>query len=79
VSKGLLLSRRKQYKEAIDCYFKALRFYEKDQTKFLDGISYVYSNLASVYEKQNQNKTAITYLEKSLFYLNIKNEANYRR
>jgi len=73
VSKGILLSRRKQYKEAIDCYFKALRFFEKDENKHLDGISYVYSNLVSIYEEQSQNKITIKYLEKSLAYLNKRN------
>ena len=74
VSKGLLLSRDKRYKEAIDCYFSALKYFELNEEENADGISYVYSNLGGLYGDQGQNKTAIMYLKKAILYLDKKKE-----
>lgn len=75
VSKGLLLSRRKRYKEAIECYFKALKFFEKNKQENVDGISYVYTNLGVLYGDQDQNLTSIKYLKKAIENINKKKEA----
>ncbi|NHM06241.1 tetratricopeptide repeat protein [Flavobacterium sp. CYK-4] len=75
VSKGLLLSRRKRYKEAIECYFKALKFFEKDKEANADGISYVYTNLGVLYGDQDQNLTSIKYLKKAVENIDRKKEA----
>ena len=72
VTKGLLLSRRKRYKEAIDCYFKALKFFERNPAENVDGISYVYSNLGVLYADQNQYRESIAYMKKSIVYLDKK-------
>ncbi|MGV3696584.1 tetratricopeptide repeat-containing sensor histidine kinase [Flavobacterium sp.] len=72
VSQGILLSRRKQYKEAIDCYFKALKFFEKNEQENADGISYVYSNLGVLYGEQYQHGIAIKYLRKAIHYIDLK-------
>ncbi len=74
VSKGLLLSRRKRYKEAIDCYYQSLKYFELNEKENADGISYVYSNLGVLYGEQGQNKTAINYLKKAIFYIDKKIE-----
>ncbi len=76
VSKGILLSRRKQYREAIDCYYKALKYFERDVKEHADGISYVYSNLGVLYGEQYQHKEAINFLKKAIHYIDIK---GYRR
>ncbi|UPT70604.1 MAG: tetratricopeptide repeat protein [Flavobacterium sp. JAD_PAG50586_2] len=72
VSKGLLLSRRKRYREAIDCYFTALKYFEKNTEENVDGISYVYTNLGVLYGEQGQWHTAINYLKKSIDRINRK-------
>jgi len=74
VSKGLLLSRRKRYKEAIDCYYKSLKFFEQNEEDNVDGISYVYSNLGVLYAEQNQFYESIVYMKKSIAYLEKKKE-----
>jgi tetratricopeptide (TPR) repeat protein len=74
VSKGLSLSRRKRYKEAIDCYYKALKFFEQNEAENSDGISYVYSNLGVLYGEQDQWPESIAYMKKSLVYLDKKKE-----
>jgi len=65
----LILSRDKRYREAIDCYFSALKYFELNKKENADGISYVYSNLGGLYGDQGQDKTAIKYLKKALFYI----------
>lgn len=72
VSKGLLLSRRKRYREAIDCYFTALRYFEKNEAENVDGISYVYTNLGVLYGEQGQWRVAIKYLKKSIYFIERK-------
>ena len=74
VSKGLLLSRRKRYKEAIDCYYKALKYFELNEEENADGISYVYSNLGVLYGEQGQNKTSINFIKKAIVYIDKKAE-----
>ena len=74
VSKGLLLSRRKQYKEAVDCYYKALKYFELNEAENADGISYVYSNLGVLYGEQGQNKTSINFIKKAIVYIDKKAE-----
>jgi tetratricopeptide (TPR) repeat protein len=74
VSKGVLLSRRKRYKEAIDCYYKALKFFEKKPEENADGISYVYSNLGVLYGEQYQYSVSIKYLKKAIFYIDNKKQ-----
>lgn len=72
VSKGLLLSRRKRYREAINCYFTALRHFEKKPEENFDGISYVYTNLGVLYGEQGQWRVAIKYLKKSIYFIDKK-------
>ncbi len=74
VSKGLLLTRRKQYKEAVDCYFSSLKHFEKNPAENVDGISYVYSNLGVLYGEQGQWEVAIKYLKKSIVFIDKKAE-----
>ena len=74
VSKGLLLSRRKRYKEAITCYFDALRYFEKDKDQNADGISYVYTNLGVLYGDQDQWREAIKYLKIAVNTIDQKKE-----
>ncbi|MFT3794704.1 tetratricopeptide repeat protein [Flavobacterium sp.] len=74
VSKGLLLSRRKRYKEAIDCYYQALKYFEQNPQKNAEDISYVYSNIGVIYGEQGQDKIAINYLKKAIFYIDKKVE-----
>jgi tetratricopeptide (TPR) repeat protein len=74
VSKGLLLSRNKRYREAIDCYFSALKYFELNEKENADGISYVYANLGGLYGDQGQNETSIKYLKKAIFYIDKKEE-----
>ena len=74
VSKGLLLSRRKRYKEAVDCYYKALKYFELNEAENADGISYVYSNLGVLYGEQGQNKTSINFIKKAIVYIDKKLE-----
>lgn len=72
VSKGLLLSRRKNYKEAINSYYVALKYFERNKAENADGISYVYSNLGVLYGEQYQYNDAIKFLKKAIYYNNIK-------
>ena len=74
VSKGILLSRRKRYKEAISCYFDALRYFEKNREENADGISYVYTNLGVLYGDQDQWRESIKYLKKAAFVIDQKKE-----
>ncbi|MCF6132598.1 tetratricopeptide repeat-containing sensor histidine kinase [Flavobacterium wongokense] len=74
VSKGLLLSRRKRYKEAIDCYYTALKYFEKDKQENADGISYVYSNMGVLYGEQYQFTDAIKFLKRAIYYIDIKKQ-----
>lgn len=74
VSKGLLLSNRKRYKEAIDCYFSALKYFEKNPKENADGISYVYTNLGVLYGEQRQDEISIMYLKKAIANINQKRE-----
>lgn len=74
VSKGLLLSRRKRFKEAIDCYYKALKYFEQNEKENADGISYVYSNLGILYGEQGQNQISINYLKKAILHIDKKAE-----
>ncbi|PZO29126.1 MAG: hypothetical protein DCF13_07190 [Flavobacteriaceae bacterium] len=74
VSKGILLSRRKRYKEAISCYFDALRYFEKNREENADGISYVYTNLGVLYGDQEQWRESIKYLKKAAFVIDQKKE-----
>lgn len=72
VSKGLLLYRQKREREAIQCYFEALKFFEKNPKENADGISYVYSNLGVLYGEQDLFKESIKCLKKAIFYLDSK-------
>ncbi|MDI1256223.1 MAG: tetratricopeptide repeat protein [Flavobacterium sp.] len=74
VSKGIILSRRKRYKEAIDCYFKALKYFERIPDKNTDNISYVYTSLGVLYGEQEQWEVAIKYLKKSIAFIDKKAE-----
>lgn len=74
VSKGLLLSRRKRYREAVDCYFRSLKYFEQNKAENMDGISYVYTNLGVLYGEQGQWETAIKYLKKSIYFIDKKVE-----
>lgn len=74
VSKGLILSRDKRYREAIDCYFSALKYFELNEKENADGISYVYSNLGVLYGDQGQDEVAIKYLKKAIYYIDNKKE-----
>ncbi|MEN9336251.1 MAG: hypothetical protein RLZZ500_1238 [Bacteroidota bacterium] len=72
VSKGLLLYRQKKEREAIQCYFEALKFFEKKPKENADGISYVYSNLGALYGEQDLFKESIKCLKKAIYYLDHK-------
>lgn len=75
VSKGLLLYRRNRDREAIACYFEALKYFEKNKKANADGISYVYSNLGVLYGEQYVYTEAIRCLKKAIDYLNAKEES----
>lgn len=69
VSKGALFDRRNEYLRAIDCYYKALKYFEFQNDKSYEGISYVYSKLGYTYGKIKNNSMAIKYLKKAIFYI----------
>jgi tetratricopeptide (TPR) repeat protein len=68
VGKGVYLDNINNYNQSLECYFEALKYFEHN--KDIGGAVYVYSNLASVYNKQENYKSAIQYYEKSLQYYN---------
>lgn len=72
VGKAIVLTKLGNYKEAIDLYYEALRYYELKNKDDLDGISYVYSNLATIFENQKEYKTSVKFLKKAIFYLYLK-------
>lgn len=69
VSKGVLFDRRNEYMRAIDCYYKALKYFEFQKDKSYEGISYVYSRLGYTYGKIKNNSMSIKYLKKAIFYI----------
>ena len=69
VSKGKILSEMGKNKEAIACYFKSLRFFERNPKGNFDGIISVYSNLGSTYGELNQYKESIYYMKKAIHYI----------
>jgi len=68
-SKAFILSKRNKIKEAIDAYFKALSYFERNPKGNLDGIFSVYSNLGAIYGEQNQYKESIYYMRKAIQYM----------
>ncbi|MGC4041558.1 MAG: tetratricopeptide repeat protein [Flavobacterium sp.] len=74
VSKGLILYQKRQYKKAIDCYFTALRYFERHPKGNEDNIWYVYSNLGILYTEQGQHLEAIKYYKKATHFIDIKKE-----
>lgn len=69
VSKGVLFDRQNEYMRAIDCYYKALKYFEFQKDKSYEGISYVYSRLGYTYGKIKNNSISIKYLKKAIFYI----------
>jgi tetratricopeptide (TPR) repeat protein len=69
VSKGVLFDRRNEYMRAIDCYYKALKYFEFQEDESYEGISYVYSRLGYTYGKIKNNAISIKYLKKAIFYI----------
>jgi tetratricopeptide (TPR) repeat protein len=69
VSKGVLFDRQNEYMSAIDCYYKALKYFEFQKDKSYEGISYVYSRLGYTYGKIKNNSISIKYLKKAIFYI----------
>ena len=76
IGRGVLFYQAGNYKEAINNYFQALRYFENEEKKDWDGISYVYGNISTVYDSQQEYETSIKYLNKALFYLNKKMNAD---
>lgn len=76
IGRGILFYQAGDYNEAINHYFQALRYFENAKKKDLDAISYVYANISTAYDSQQDYETSIKYLNKSLFYLNKKMNAD---
>jgi len=74
VTKGIMLYRRKQYKEAIDCYFEALKYFEAHKKENIDNLSYLYMNLGVVYMEQGLKEESLKWYNKSLDYFEIKGD-----
>ncbi len=74
VSKGLIFYQKRQYKKAIDCYFKALRYFEQHPQGNEDNIWYVYSNLGLLYADQSQHLEGIKFYKKAIHFIDIKKE-----
>lgn len=65
VTKGTLYSDIQEYEKAIECFFTALRYFEKAQEEYsASGVIYVYTYLGQIYLKQNKYNDAITYYQK---------------
>lgn len=75
VSKGIIQSRNMNYKDALDCYFEALGYFERHKEQNPDGISYICSNIAAIYENQKDHHTSISYLHRAIRHLDRKIEA----
>jgi tetratricopeptide (TPR) repeat protein len=69
VSKGVLLDRRNEYLRAIDCYYKALKYFEFQKDKSYEGISYVYSKLGYTFGKIKNDSMSIKYFKKAIYYI----------
>jgi tetratricopeptide (TPR) repeat protein len=69
ISKGVLFDRQNEYMRAIDCYYKALKYFEFQKDKSYEGISYAYSRLGYTYGKIKNNSISIKYLKKAIFYI----------
>jgi tetratricopeptide (TPR) repeat protein len=69
ISKGVLFDRRNEYMRAIDCYYKALKYFEFQKDKSYEGISYVYSRLGYTYGKIKNNSMSIKFLKRAIFYI----------
>jgi tetratricopeptide (TPR) repeat protein len=72
VTKGLLLYRNKEYKEAIAYQYKALKYFEKNEKENIDNLWYVNLNLGTIYSEQNQTKEAIKFYKKAIYYFDKK-------
>lgn len=69
VSKGVLLDRRNESLKAIDCYYKALKYFEFQKDKSYEGISYVYSKLGYTFGKIKNNPMSIKYFKKAIYFI----------
>lgn len=77
VGKGIFLSKINENAKAISSLFTALRFYEKDKKAYEDGIAYVQSCLATIYESQGRHKESVFYNNKVIaYYANKSIKAN---
>lgn len=72
IGRAVLFYQAGDYKQAINDYFKALRYFENAEEKDMDAISYLYGSLSTVYDSQQDYETSIKYLNKALFYLTKK-------
>lgn len=72
VSKGMLLSRRGKNVEAINCYFEALKFFEKNENENFNELYYVYSNLGVIYGELEKNEESIKFIKKAIYYFDKK-------
>ncbi|HLA56322.1 MAG TPA: histidine kinase [Flavobacterium sp.] len=72
VGKGIFLSKINENEKAISCLFSALKFYETDKKEYQDGIIYVQSSLATIYENQGRHDESIKYNEKVIRYFDHK-------
>lgn len=74
VTKGLLLYRNKNYKEAIANQYKALKYFEKNEKENIDNLCYVNLNLGTIYSEQNQTEEAIKFYKKAIYYFDKKGD-----
>jgi tetratricopeptide (TPR) repeat protein len=74
VTKGVLLYRNKDYKEAIAYQYRALKYFEKNEKENIDNLWYVNLNLGTIYTEQNQVEEAIKFFKKAIYYFDKKGD-----
>lgn len=75
VSKGAFYSTINEYQKAIECFFVALKYFEKNPDENLEGIALVNSSLATIYYQQKEYKEALKYNLKTINYLETAKES----
>lgn len=75
VSKGTFYSTINEYQKAIECFFTALKYFEKNPDENLEGIAMVNSSLATIYYQQKEYKEALKHNLKTINYLETAKES----
>ncbi len=68
IVKAQFLFRTNQTEKAVECLFKALKYYETNKKDNLEKLAYATSTLAGIYVKQLKYKEAIEFYKKAVSY-----------